>query len=220
MTKALSYSFVFHLSLFTLFFIFTNSSPLSQKTKEIRFEVIEKFKVAETKVSTKSIPRKQERPPVKIQKKVPKKRKDKKKRKIFGVSKNSLTSTKEGSLNVKTGNTLSKDPDKKILKPEDQASLPIPADEFLITSNPRVLEEFRPKYSESAKSRGVKGKVILEIIVDESGAVKSAQIFKSLDPELDILAKEAMMKFRFKPAYIDDTAVPVKIRYAINFNLE
>ena len=190
--------------LFTLLFYF--EKPL--KNNELTFTVVEKFKVIpESKSAV-----------VKITKPKVKKKAVKKKRQVFGLSRKSMTSTNEAA--IKKGNTVAKTPDNKKLRKDDEDSIPIPTDEFLITSMPAVLEEIRPQYPEEAKKQGIQGKVIFEIIVDNKGNVRQAVLTKSLGDAFDLAAKEAIMRFKFRPAMMDKQAVAVKIKYAINFVLE
>lgn len=177
--------------------------------KEQEFTVIEKFVVKE------KVPP----PPVRIERSKPKPAPKTESRKVYGVSRKSLR-TSAPAPEAKLGNTLAKKVDREKLKDDDVDSIPIPADEFLITSMPRVLEEIRPVYPPSAKARQLEGKVIFEIIVDRDGLVRQVILLKGIEPEMDQSAAEAMKRFRFKPAMIDEQAVAAKIKYAINFVLE
>ncbi len=145
---------------------------------------------------------------------------NKKVREVFGINRKSIVDEKSGTVVIKKGNTQTKKEDEKILREDDPDSLPEPAEEFLITSMPRAMEEFRPEYPKWAKEQGISGSVIFEILIDKTGNVRSTKILKSLNPDLDELAKKSMMKFKFKPGFIENEPVPVRIRYAIRFTLE
>jgi protein TonB len=179
------------------------------KKDELVFSVIEEFKVEKSAKSN---------PKVNILKPVPKKMAKPKKRQVYGLSRKAQTS-KDG-VAAKKGNTIAKTPDNKVLNKDDEDSIPIPTDEFLITSMPTLIEEIRPDYPVSAKKEGIQGKVIFEIIIDAKGIVRSAKILKSLGVQFDATAKAAILQFRFKPAKMADKSVAVKIKYAINFVLE
>lgn len=193
--------------LFALLFYFDR--PLEEN--ELEFTVVEKFKVV-----------KEAKPAViKITKPQVKKKAIKKKRQVYGLSRKSMTAKgKANSVAVKQGNTIAKTPDSKTLNKDDEDSIPIPTDEFMITAMPKVMEEIRPKYPEIAKKQGIQGKVIFEIIVGPRGRVREAILIKSLGPDFDKAAKDAIMKFKFRPAKMDKQSVAVKIKYAINFVLE
>lgn len=206
-SKSLKQSIGIHSAVVLLFAaLFYLETP--NKKGEVNFIIIEKFKVDP----------KQAAPAIKITKPKVKKKPLKKKRQVFGLNRKSINTVKGTS--VKKGNTVAKTPDAKKLKKEDEDSIPIPADEFLITSMPAVIEEIRPSYPPLEKKQGIEGKVIFEIIIDNKGIVREAKLLKSLGENFDQAAKAAIMKFKFRPAMMDKQAVAVKIKYAINFVLE
>jgi TonB family protein len=140
-------------------------------------------------------------------------------REVFGVKRKTLTSSK-GSVQAKVGNTLTKEEDNKILKDNESDKLPIASEEFLITSMPRPINEIRPIYPNWAKEQKLSGSVVFEILIDKNGIVRQANLLKGIHPELDKLAKEAILKFQFKPAYIEKKPTAVRIKYAIKYLLE
>lgn len=204
--NSLYYSLGIHVALVSMFIFVFIVESIEVKNENLKFTVVEKFVVDSTSKPVAA----------KIKKKIIKTKV--KKRQVFGLSRKSITSD-NGTL-VKKGNTVSKTPDTKKLKKDDPDSLPIPADEFLISLMPRVIEEVRPSYPVEAKKRGIQGKVIFEILIDKDGKVRDVVLLKSLEDSLDIAAREAMLKFKFSPAQMDDEKVAVKIKYAINFVLE
>jgi len=208
MSKSFFQSLFFHLLVVAPILYFSlNSTKVEEKPTTV--VVVEKFKVVAKPP-----------PPVEIVKKpLPPPPKARKVKKVFGLSKKSIT-TKKGLTKVKIGNTVAKAPDKEKLDKDDDEQLPLPADEFLISSMPAVVEEFRPRYPARAKAAGKEGKVVFSVLIDEKGRVRSAEIIQSLDPEMDQQAKKAMMQFRFRPAKINDKPVASKIKYAINFILQ
>jgi protein TonB len=143
----------------------------------------------------------------------------KKTREVFGVKRETLTSDK-GTVIAKVGNTVTKKEDDKELRDDESDSLPKPAEEFLITSMPRAINEIRPEYPLWAKEQKISGSVIFEILIDQNGDVRQAKLLKGLHPQLDKSAKDAIIKFKFKPAFIEQKAVPVRIKYAIKYLLE
>jgi len=205
--KPLQISLGIHSVLIILFSIALFFDQKEEK-QVLNFTIVENFKVAPQAKA----------PVLNIQKTKNQPKPVQKTRKVYGLSRKSVT--QKSGVDVKLGNTVAKTPDDLILNKDDADSIPIPTDEFLISSMPKVLNEIRPKYPESQKKLGKEGKVIFEIIIDASGTVRSANIVQSLGFEFDQAAKEAMMKFKFRPAMMDQSAVPVKIKYAINFVLE
>lgn len=209
MSSSFGISLGIHALLLSLFLVIAlrESRP---KKQDLSFTVVENFKVAEEKINLP--PPKPIAPEVKKPAPAPKEQ-------VYGLNKKSITSN-QGEIAVKAGNTIAKAVDDKILTDEDADSIPIPADEFLVTSMPAVLEEIRPIYPESARKEGVEGTVVLEIIIDQEGRVRKVEVLKSLGEELDNAAIKAIEQFKFRPAQINDEKVAVKINYGIKFILE
>jgi len=179
--------------------------------EEINFTVVEKIKVDAKAPAP---------PTVEIEKPKPPEPKAPPRKKVFGVAKKSLVSKKKGAVAAKKGNTLAKTPDKEVLDDDDDESLPIPAEEFLISAMPKVLEEVRPQYPAEEKKKGIEGSVILDILIDAEGKVRKAQVIQSLTPAMDAAAQKAMKEFVFQPAKVGENSVAVKIKYSIRFVLE
>ncbi len=205
--RPITISIGIHSVLIVLFvLLFYLDKPIEEN--KLEFTVVEKFKVI-----------KESKPAVvKITKPQVKKKAVKKKRQVYGLSRKSIISN--SGVAVKAGNTVAKTPDNLKLKKDDEDSIPIPTDEFMITAMPKVLEEIRPLYPDSAKKKGIQGRVIFEIIIGPTGRVRQALLIQSLGDEFDKAAKDAIMKFKFRPAKMDKQSVAVKIKYAINFVLE
>jgi TonB family protein len=194
-------------------------SPEKQIKKLVEFRVIEA--TGKPLKKTNVMPLKSA--PLRQIKKIKKKAKKKDvgaKRKVFGVSKKSLRSDETSSIKTKTGNTIAKKIDQKKLKKGDEESLPIPEEDYMVTAMPRVLSEYRNPYPKEAKEKGIEGKVILEILIDNEGKVRKATLVYGPGFGLNEAALASIKKFKFVPAQIGDQAVAVVIRYGINFVLE
>ena len=192
-----------------------------------------KFKVIEQPVTKKEKPKaippppvkkkpkpKKKPPPKKIAKPKKKKAKPKPKkkvRKVFGVSKKSITSKRGNAPVVKQGNTVATAVDQKKLRKDDVEELPIPKAEYLVTEMPAVISEARLTYP---KGMRLEGTVVLSVLIDEQGKVRDATVVESLAAAMDAEALRAIKKYRFSPAKIEETPVAVRIRYAIKFVLE
>ena len=137
---------------------------------------------------------------------------------VFGISKNTLRS--ETGPEIKAGNSVALAPDQKIIPLEDAIALPIPADEVEVTEMPRLLSEVRIPYPQSAKDHGIQGVVVMDLLIDDTGAVREAKLIEGPGEGLNEAALEAMKKFRFTSAKIDARKVAVRIRYASRFVLE
>lgn len=143
-------------------------------------------------------------------------------KKVFGVSRKAITtnSTDSNIAEIKAGNTVAKEIDDLKLDPNDADSLPIPADEFLVTSMPVLVSEVRIPYPEEAKKAGIEGPVIMELLIDALGKVRQVNLIKGPGFGLNEAALAAINSFQFRPARIKDQSVAVKIRYTYRFVLE
>lgn len=136
---------------------------------------------------------------------------------VFGVDTKSLRSDDSEGLVLKEGNTIAKEVDQTKLK--DENPIPIPQPEFLVTQMP-VLK-FKPEipYPPNARKKEIEGKVILNILIDEKGVVRKADLVNGPGYGLNEIALEKIFQFTFQPAKIGEQNVPVQIRYAVTFQL-
>lgn len=143
-------------------------------------------------------------------------------RQVFGLSKNALTTDAGGddAVSVKPGNTLAIAPDDKKLEDGDPDRLPLPTDEYLVTKMAKVVESFTPPYPEAARKRGVEGPVVMDLLIDDQGKVRESRLIRGPDDALNQAAREALMKFRFSPAYVGEKPVAIRVRYTYVFKLE
>ncbi len=210
MNKTLSQSLLLHSFFVIVFFVLMQMSE-RKVIETFSFDIVEKQAV-EIKRNQKVVINAKPSEVIK-RKEAPKTRE------VFGVKRKTLTSEK-GSVVAKVGNTVTKKEDDKVLRDDESDSLPEPAEEFLITSMPRAINEIRPVYPKWAKEQKISGSVIFEILIDQKGDVRQAKILRGLHPKLDKLAKDAIMKFKFKPAFIEKKPAPARIKYAIKYLLE
>jgi len=87
-------------------------------------------------------------------------------------------------------------------------------------STPQVVREYKPDYPDSAKKKGLRGSVELEVVVKKDGTVGDVKVKKSLDAELDEEAVKAMKKWEFKPGTKDGKPVDVLVDVEMTFNLK
>lgn len=141
---------------------------------------------------------------------------------VFGVSRKAITSndTAGAAAEVKLGNTVAKEQDNLKLDPNDADSLPIPADDYLVSSMPQLLSEVRIPYPEEAKKAGIEGPVVMELLIDDQGQVRQVTLVKGPGFGLNEAALSAIKSFKFRPAKMQDQAVAVKIKYTYRFILE
>jgi protein TonB len=144
------------------------------------------------------------------------------KRAVFGASRDAITaeSSDTQAASVKLGNTVTKEPDQLELNADDPSSLPIPADDYLVSSLPKLKSEIRIPYPPEARQKGIAGPVVMDLLIDEKGRVRQVTLVKGPGAGLDEAATNALKNFEFSPAQIGDKTVAVKIRYTYRFVLE
>ena len=89
---------------------------------------------------------------------------------------------------------------------------------FEVAEKPVILYKEKPFYSKRARKSGIKGTVVIEVIIGKNGEVEAAKIFKSI-PELDSAALQAAKKCKFKPAKQNNKIVKVKMNIPFKFKL-
>lgn len=196
-------SVAIHLAIAT---VFTILAWPRKKSETLDFEVYEQPKVATAL-------------PVRLSKPIEEKKPEK--RAVFGVSRKALTDSTDGTApDLKKGNTVAKNPDQEKLRESDEDSLPIPTEEYLVTAMPTLDQEYRIPYPPQAKKAGIQGRVIMDLLIDNEGKVRKADLVDGPGSGLNEAALEAVKSFRFKPARIQDRPVAVRIRYSYHFILE
>jgi protein TonB len=75
-----------------------------------------------------------------------------------------------------------------------------------------------PAYPELARIAKIEGIVILEAVIDASGSVTSARVLRG-DPMLDPAALDAVKRWKFTPARLNDEAIPVVMTVTVQFKL-
>jgi protein TonB len=88
-----------------------------------------------------------------------------------------------------------------------------------ITRMPELLHAEEPEYSEEARKSQMQGTVLLEIEVDVNGRVSNVRVVKSLGLGLDEKAKEAVLKWRFRPAMAGGKVVAAPAQVRVTFHL-
>ncbi len=85
---------------------------------------------------------------------------------------------------------------------------------------PRLLAQVTPTYPPALVREHVEGRVILELLLDEAGAVKKARVFRSVHPELDQAALDAAPRLRFSPARRRGAPVRHRLHFTFAFVLD
>jgi protein TonB len=100
--------------------------------------------------------------------------------------------------------------------------LPLPRSPYTATSSispPRIAIPGDPNYEDALRHAKTIETVVLELVVTPNGLPKDFTVAKSLGPELDKKAIEAVKTWRFEPAIKDGKPVMVKIRVEVKFAL-
>ena len=76
-----------------------------------------------------------------------------------------------------------------------------------------------PDYPELARRTRVEDVVILETVIDESGNVTSARVLRG-HPLLNQAALDAVQRWKFTPARLNNEAIPVVMTVTVQFKLQ
>ena len=81
---------------------------------------------------------------------------------------------------------------------------------------PTKIRDVRPVYPADALAAGVQGVVIIEAVIDETGAVANAHVLRSI-PQLDDAALSAVSRWQFTPTVMNGQPVNVIMTVTVNF---
>lgn len=84
---------------------------------------------------------------------------------------------------------------------------------------PRLLREVKAQYSEDARTRGITGDVVLEIVIRSDGSVGDVKVLRGLGFGLDERAVSAVRNWKFAPARRFGAAVDVIVEVEVEFSL-
>jgi len=86
---------------------------------------------------------------------------------------------------------------------------------------PKVIKEVKPFYSiEALHQRKVAGVVRLEVVVLTDGSVGAVRVTKPLDPDLDRSAVATIRQWKFAPATLKGSPVPVVVEVEMSFAID
>ncbi|HEY3593002.1 MAG TPA: TonB family protein, partial [Polyangiaceae bacterium] len=92
-----------------------------------------------------------------------------------------------------------------------------PSHQSKLTKLPKLARFVEAVYPEAEKSAGTTASVVLQIAISDKGTVEDAAVLESAGPAFDAAALEAVKKFIFEPAEVDNKPAPVKITYKYDF---
>src|SRR5262245_50472923 len=84
---------------------------------------------------------------------------------------------------------------------------------------PKRTKTVLPEYPAEAQARGIRGIVILDVVIDAEGHVTSADVVRSI-PGLDEAAVVAVKQWEYEPTRVDGKAVSVRLSVPITFALK
>ncbi|MDG5813661.1 TonB-dependent receptor [Chitinispirillales bacterium ANBcel5] len=90
---------------------------------------------------------------------------------------------------------------------------------FGLEKEPELINFTEAHYPEELLREGVEGTVVLELLVDENGAVESVTVVDGVHPQLDSSALKAAVDFTFSPAIANGEPVAVMLYYEYHFSL-
>jgi TonB family protein len=79
-----------------------------------------------------------------------------------------------------------------------------------------LVKQVRPTYPAEALARGIKGPVVLQVIIDKQGKPHDIKVKKG-DPVLAKAAVEAVRQWEYKPYKLNGEAVEVETMVTVNF---
>ncbi|MFP2964437.1 energy transducer TonB, partial [Myxococcus sp. 1LA] len=132
---------------------------------------------------------------------------------VVGMTMSSTTSA--GGFAAAVGNTLygRTGPTAKAPQEVKAYSAPKYAPIYQVDSEPTVASEVKIPYPEEARRAGVEGTVTLSIAIDHEGKVTAVKILKGPGYGLNEAARDAIRRFRFKPAIKGGEPVATEMKY-------
>jgi protein TonB len=84
---------------------------------------------------------------------------------------------------------------------------------------PVLVLRVEPVYPEAARKARLEGEVILEAIITAGGEIEEVRVARSAGILLDASAKDAVERWRYRPATLNGSAVRVLLTVTIRFRL-
>lgn len=103
---------------------------------------------------------------------------------------------------------------------QSQASEVEPSGSPTASTPPTIIQKVDPLYPEQALAEGKSGEVVLQLDIDETGQVTSAQVAKGAGFGMDEAAQQAALKLLFAPASRAGKPIRSRILYRMDFTLK
>ena len=135
---------------------------------------------------------------------------------VVGLTLRSTTTA--GTFDAPVGNTLAGKTPEQATDPASVMPSPVPL--YELDSQPTVIGDVRIPYPEDARSRGIEGTVVLSVLVDEAGRVRTVKVVSGPGGGLDQAAAKAVERIRFRPALRKGQPAAAQITYRYTFLLD
>jgi protein TonB len=87
-------------------------------------------------------------------------------------------------------------------------------------TQPEEVDRVVPRYPTMARRAGVEGSVVVRGIVRRDGTIDDVEIIKDLPYGLGQSARDAVSKWRFRPATVRGEPIDVYYTVTVNFRLQ
>ena len=135
---------------------------------------------------------------------------------VVGISMSSTTSA--GGFAAPVGNTAYGKVGHKAKAPSEVKEYAAPkyTPIYQVDSRAEVASEVKIPYPEEARRAGIEGTVTLSITIDTEGKVVAAKVVSGPGYGLNEAARDAIKRFRFKPAIKGGEAVSTEMKYSLH----
>ena len=139
---------------------------------------------------------------------------------VVGLSMSSTTSA--GSFAAPVGNTLYGRTADRAKPPQEVKAYSAPkyTPIYQVDREPELSSEVKIPYPDDARRAGIEGTVTLSITVDLEGRVVSARVLNGPGHGLNEAARNAILRFRFRPAIKGGEPVSTEMKYSYTFLLD
>ena len=138
---------------------------------------------------------------------------------VVGLSLSSTATA--GAVALPTGNTLYGAPSSVAEDPNKVKAYSAPryTPFAQVDGRPEILVEVPIPYPEEAKRAAIEGDVVLSIDIDETGKVTAAKVLRGPGYGLNEAARDAIFKWKFKPATKSGTPTATTVPFTYHFIL-
>jgi protein TonB len=138
---------------------------------------------------------------------------------VVGLSLSSTATA--GAVALPTGNTLYGAPSSTAENPANVKAYSAPryTPFAQVDGRPEILVEVPIPYPEEAKRAAIEGDVVLSIDIDETGGVTAAKVLRGPGYGLNEAARDAILKWKFKPASKNGTPTATTVPFTYHFIL-